>query len=59
MSFRQLSVEEEKLESQVIFQWETFLSQIQDASEFINTQTPIMMKNLEEDHEVAILNLLI
>lgn len=52
LSYRQLSGEEERLEGQVILQWETFLSQMQDASEFINTQTPIMMKSLEQDHEV-------
>ncbi|KAF6036157.1 DNHD1 [Bugula neritina] len=50
LSYRQLTVEEERLEGQVMQQWELFLSQMQIASEFINTHTPIMMKSLEESH---------
>jgi len=54
LSYRQLTVEEERLEGQVMQQWELFLSQMQIASEFINTHTPIMMKSLEESHAVSV-----
>lgn len=53
MSYRQLTPDEEKLEAQVMMHWEMFLGQMQDASEYINTQTPVMMNNLEQSYEVT------
>lgn len=53
MSYRQLTTDEEKLEAQVMMHWEMFLGQMQDASEYINTQTPVMMNNLEQSYEVT------
>lgn len=52
MSYRQLSPEEERLEEQVLEHWEAFLSQIQDAMEFVNTQTPVITQNLEDTYQV-------
>ncbi|GFR96312.1 dynein heavy chain domain-containing protein 1-like, partial [Elysia marginata] len=48
MSYRQLTPEEEKYEERVWSSWEAFLMQMQDASEFVNTQTPLMTQELEE-----------
>ncbi|XP_035825634.1 dynein heavy chain domain-containing protein 1 [Aplysia californica] len=48
MSYRQLTNEEEKHEERVWSSWEAFLMQMQDASEFVNIQTPLMMQQLEE-----------
>ncbi|XP_025095393.1 dynein heavy chain domain-containing protein 1-like isoform X2 [Pomacea canaliculata] len=51
MSYRQLTAEEEKVEESVWSSWEAFLMQMQDAGEFINTQTPLMTQQLEETFE--------
>jgi len=59
MSYRQLTSVEEKLEGQVMFHWELYLGQMQDAAEYINTQTPLMMQGLEESYEVRQLQTLI
>ena len=52
MSYRQLTPEEEKYEERVWSSWEAFLMQMQDASEFVNTQTPLMTQELEETFQV-------
>ena len=48
MSSRQLTPEEEKLEEGVWAAWEDFLFQMQDASEFVKTQTPIITQRLQD-----------
>ncbi|XP_069111191.1 dynein heavy chain domain-containing protein 1-like isoform X1 [Argopecten irradians] len=48
MGYRQLSPEEEKNEENVSAAGEAFMLQMQDASEFVNTQTPLMTKLLED-----------
>ncbi len=58
MSFRQLSSEEEKLEEQVWACWEAFLYTMQDASEFVSVQTPVITQTLEDTYQVSwLLNL--
>ena len=52
MSYRQLTPEEEKYEENVWAAWEAFLLQMQDASEFVNTQTPLMTQLLEDTYQV-------
>ncbi|XP_070211333.1 dynein heavy chain domain-containing protein 1-like isoform X3 [Littorina saxatilis] len=51
MSYRQLTSEEEKVEEGVWAAWEAFLMQMQDAGEFINTQTPLMTQQLENNFQ--------
>ncbi|XP_071803571.1 dynein heavy chain domain-containing protein 1-like isoform X3 [Asterias amurensis] len=51
LSYRSLSIDEEKCEEKVWQSWEAFLLQLQDAAEFVNTQTPIQMSYLEDSHE--------
>ena len=46
ISYRQLISEEEKLESEVTACWDAFLASLQGALEFVNVQTPLIMKNL-------------
>ena len=53
MSYRQLTSEEEKVEEGVWAAWEAFLMQMQDAGEFINTQTPLMAQQLETSFQVG------
>jgi len=48
MSYRQLTPEEEKLEESVMTHWEAFLFLMQDALDFVNTQTPLITQNLED-----------
>ncbi|XP_072028282.1 dynein heavy chain domain-containing protein 1-like [Amphiura filiformis] len=48
LSYRSLNVEEEKCEEKVWQSWEAFLLQLQDAAEFVNTQTPIQLGNLQD-----------
>ena len=57
MSYRQLTPEEEKYEENVWAAWEAFLLQMQDASEFVNTQTPLMTQQLEDTYQVYCFNL--
>ncbi|XP_033761426.1 dynein heavy chain domain-containing protein 1-like [Pecten maximus] len=52
MGYRQLSPEEEKIEENVSAAGEAFMLQMQDASEFVNTQTPLMTKLLEDTFQV-------
>ena len=52
MSYRQLTPEEEKLEEQVLARWDAFLVHMQDAFEFVNTQTPLITQNLDETYQV-------
>lgn len=52
MSYRQLTADEEKYEENVWLSWEAFLLQMQDASEFVNTQTPLMTQLLEDTYQV-------
>ncbi|CAL1542050.1 unnamed protein product, partial [Lymnaea stagnalis] len=47
MSYRQLTPEEEKWEEKIWSCWEAFLMQMQDTSEFVSTQTPLMLSQLE------------
>lgn len=54
MSYRQLTVDEEKYEENVWQAWEAFLLQMQDASEFVNTQTPLMTQLLEDSYVVSL-----
>ena len=54
MSYRQLTNEEEKLEENVVSCWEAFLFNIQDALDFVNTQTPLITQNLEDTYDVCI-----
>ena len=54
MSYRQLTPEEEKFEENVWAAWEAFLLQMQDASEFVNTQTPLMTQQLEDTYQVRL-----
>ncbi|XP_048242736.1 dynein heavy chain domain-containing protein 1-like [Haliotis rufescens] len=51
MSYRQLYPEEEKLEEQVWASWEAFLMEMQEASEFVNIQTPLMTQQLEDTYQ--------
>ncbi|XP_060599368.1 dynein heavy chain domain-containing protein 1-like [Ruditapes philippinarum] len=51
MSYRQLTNDEEKYEENVWAAWEAFLLQMQDASEFVNTQTPLMTQLLEDTYQ--------
>ncbi|XP_077979356.1 dynein heavy chain domain-containing protein 1-like [Glandiceps talaboti] len=48
LSYRALTSDEEKHEEKVWQSWEAFLLQLQDASDFVNTQTPIKSQELEE-----------
>lgn len=50
---RQLTFEEEKYEENVSTAGEAFMMQMQDASEFVNTQTPLMTKLLEDTFQVC------
>lgn len=54
MSYRQLTPDEERLEAQVTLHWETFLTHIQEASEHINVQAPVVMGSLETLYEVSL-----
>ncbi|KAK7008742.1 dynein heavy chain domain-containing protein 1, partial [Biomphalaria glabrata] len=47
MSYRQLTSEEEKTEEKVFSSWEAFQMQMQETSEFVNTQTPLQLSQLE------------
>ncbi|KAJ8313858.1 hypothetical protein KUTeg_008419 [Tegillarca granosa] len=51
MSSRQLTPEEEKIEENAWAMWELFLLQMQDASEFVNTETPVMTQLLEDTYQ--------
>ncbi|XP_072179432.1 dynein heavy chain domain-containing protein 1-like [Diadema setosum] len=51
LSYRSLTTEEEKCEEGVWQNWEAFLLQLQDAAEFVNTQTPIHIGNLDEAYQ--------
>ena len=55
MSYRQLTPEEEKLDEGVTASWETFLFHIQEAVDFVNTQTPLITQNLESTYDVSII----
>ncbi|XP_070566099.1 dynein heavy chain domain-containing protein 1-like isoform X2 [Ptychodera flava] len=48
LSYRALTSDEEKHEEKVWQSWEAFLLQLQDASDFVNTQTPIKSQELED-----------
>nr|XP_022307447.1 dynein heavy chain domain-containing protein 1-like isoform X3 [Crassostrea virginica] len=43
--------EEEKFDEDVQAAWEAYLLQLQDASEFVNTQTPLMTQKLEDKYQ--------
>ena len=53
MSYRQLTTEEEKLDEGVTSHWEKFLFLIQEAVDFVNTQTPLITQNLESSFDVS------
>ena len=46
--------EEEKFDEDVQAAWEAYLLQLQDASEFVNTQTPLMTQKLEDKYQVGV-----
>lgn len=52
MGARQIAPEEERTEETVMSSWETFLMQMQEASEFVSTQTPLMTQQLEDTFQV-------
>ena len=52
MSFRQLTGPEEKLEETILAAWESFLFLMQDALEFVSTQTPLIAQHLEDTYQV-------
>ena len=53
MSYRQLTPEEEKLDESVWNSWEAFLFQMQASMDFVNTQTPLLNQDLEEQYHVS------
>ncbi|XP_013418883.1 dynein heavy chain domain-containing protein 1-like [Lingula anatina] len=53
MNYRQLNPEEEKIEENVWAAWEAFLFNMQEATEFVNMQTPLMTQNLEETFQAS------
>jgi hypothetical protein len=55
MCFRALTTEEEGIEEKIIANWEAFLFHMQDAMEFVNTQTPLITHHLDEMHMVGFL----
>ena len=57
MSYRALGPDEEKLEEQIHQKWDAFLMHMQDAYEFVNTQTPLITQNLDESYQVNDLTL--
>ncbi|CAG5130198.1 unnamed protein product, partial [Candidula unifasciata] len=48
MGARQLAPGEERTEETIMSSWETFQVQMQDASEFVSTQTPLMTQQLDD-----------
>ena len=52
MSFRQLTPEEEKLEGTVWSRWEMFLYHMQESSEFVAGQTPVVSQTLDDKYQV-------
>ena len=55
MSYRQLDDDEEKLEETVMQLWDDFLVVVQDAIDFVNTQTPLIIQNIEDLYLVCML----
>ncbi len=53
MGYRQLTLEEEKMDESVWSNWEKFLFAMQDANEFVSTQTPIIAQDLEDTYQVG------
>ena len=53
MSYRQLDEEEEKLEETVMMMWDDFLVVVQDAIDFVNVQTPLIIQNIEDLYLVS------
>ena len=53
MSYRQLDEEEEKLEDTVMMMWDDFLVVVQDAIDFVNVQTPLIIQNIEDLYLVS------
>ena len=54
MSYRQLTPEEEQLEERLGRLWETFQFNWQGAMEFINVQTPLITKDLQDTFQVSV-----
>ena len=54
MSFRQLTVEEEKLEGTVWSRWEMFLYHMQESGEFVAGQTPVVSQKLDDKYQVRL-----
>ena len=52
MSYRQLTPEEEKLEGTVWSRWEMFLYHMQESSEFVAGQTPVVSQTLDDKYQV-------
>ncbi|XP_066302844.1 dynein heavy chain domain-containing protein 1-like [Branchiostoma lanceolatum] len=51
MSYRSLNPDEEKLEERVRTTWEGFLVQLQEAHDFVHTQTPVMLEELDQTYQ--------
>ncbi|XP_035689699.1 dynein heavy chain domain-containing protein 1-like [Branchiostoma floridae] len=51
MSYRSLNPDEEKLEERVRTTWESFLVQLQEAHDFVHTQTPVMLEELDMTYQ--------
>ncbi|XP_019630284.1 PREDICTED: dynein heavy chain domain-containing protein 1-like [Branchiostoma belcheri] len=51
MSYRSLNPDEEKLEERVRTTWESFLVQLQEAHDFVHTQTPVMLEELDQTYQ--------
>lgn len=52
MSYRQLTHDEERDDSNVRARWDEFMLTMQEAAVFVNTKTPLMTHQLEDTHKV-------
>jgi hypothetical protein len=52
MSYRQLTPDEERDDSNVRARWDEFMLTMQEAAVFVNTKTPLMTHQLEDTHKV-------
>ncbi|XP_052095798.1 dynein heavy chain domain-containing protein 1-like isoform X11 [Mytilus californianus] len=51
MTYRQLTPEEERDDSNVRARWDEFMLTMQEAAVFVNTKTPLMTHQLEDTHK--------
>ena len=54
-SFRPLNQDEEQLDLQCQEAWKTFLFKLQDSVQFVNTQSPQILEQLEALFQVKLL----